>query len=271
MIKLEHIEVCVDENVAHASLNRPDKANALNHKLWFEIEALAEWAAATPEVRVLVLSGKGRHFCAGIDFGLIQRMMTNYSQKSDGNRQEWLVHEIQKLQRAFSALESCPKPVIAAVNGTCFGGGIDLITACDMRFCVDSARFCVKEIDLAIVADIGTLQRLPGIVGEGHAREMAMTAKIVEGPEAEKIGLVNRSFSDAETMYSAVTEKAKIIASKSPLAMRNTKKVLNYSRDKSVAEGLEYVATLNAGILFSADATEAFQATMQKRKPNFKN
>ena len=269
MNTLTYIDVRHDNNVVYAHLDRPQKANALNHELWFEIEALANWVNETPSVRVLVLSGNGRHFCAGIDFELIQQLHSEYNTLSEGNRQERLYNRIRGLQGAFSALEKCVKPVIAAINGLCIGAGVDLITACDMRYCIESAVFSIKEIDLAIVADIGTIQRLPLIVGQGQARELTYTGREFDSEEAARIGLVNRVFKDKESLDREVSIIAENIASKSPLAVRNTKKTFNYSRDHSVEEGLQYVATLNAGILFSSDTTEALSAFMQKRSPTF--
>jgi len=267
MPEFECISITVSDKVAYARLNRPKKANALDRTLWFEVEKLAEWVDQTSEIRVLVLGGEGRHFCSGIDFSLIAEMQAGFMSRPQGRRQEWLYHEIRALQRSFSAIESCSKPVIASVHGACFGGGIDLITACDLRYCDASAQFCVKEIDLAIVADIGTIQRLPTIVGEGVAREMTMTARVVESDEAVSIGLVNRRYGSADDLSAGVREMALILAAKSPLALRNTKKAFNYSRDHSVSEGLEFVANLNAGILFSNDAMAAMKALQQKKSP----
>ena len=271
MADFKTIEVEIVNKVAYATLNRPDKANALNGKLWFEIGDLAAWADATPEVRVLVLQGAGKHFTAGIDFELIMQVMSETVGLTDGHKQEALRHKIIALQNAFTALETCRKPVIASVHGSCIGAGIDLITACDIRYASADAAFCVKEIDLAIVADIGTLQRLPPIVGEGVARELAMTGRKFGAAQAESMGLINRVFEDADGLKNSVKEIAEGMAQKSPLTQRGIKHVMNHCRGKTAAEGLNYVATWNAAMLISADAQEAMAAMMQKRTAEFKD
>ncbi|MBT6490211.1 MAG: crotonase/enoyl-CoA hydratase family protein [Deltaproteobacteria bacterium] len=271
MAEFETILVEVVNKVAYATMNRPEKANALNGKLWFEIADLAKWADSTPEVRVLVLQGAGKHFTAGIDFELIMQVMGETAHLPDGHKQEALRGKIIDLQSAFTALENCRKPVIASINGSCIGGGIDLITACDIRYACSDAKFSVKEIDLAIVADIGTLQRLPPIVGEGMARELAMTGRKFDADDAKSMGLVTKIFDDADALKSGVKEIAEQIASKSPLTQRGIKHVMNHCRGKSAAEGLNYVATWNAAMLISADAQEAMAAMMQKRTPEFKD
>ena len=263
------LEIEQREAVLIAHINRPDRANALNHVLWNELKQLAQLVDQRPSIRVLVLAANGRHFCAGIDFSLVEELRREFLKRTDGRRQEWLRSRILELQDCFSAFERCSKPVIAAVDGACVGGGIDLITACDIRYATTTSHFCIKEIDLGIVADIGTIQRLPSIVGEGIARELTYTARSIDGAEAHRIGLVNQVFADKAALIQAAMKLAQIIASKSPLAVRNTKRTFNHARDHSVADGLAYVATLNAGILFSADAQESMMATMQGRSPLF--
>ena len=271
MPEFKYIQVEVINQVAYATLNRPDKANALNKTLWFEIGDLANWADETPEVRVLVLQGSGKHFTAGIDFSLIMEIVGETANLPDGHKQERLRTKIIALQDAFTALERCSKPVIASVQGSCIGGGIDLITACDIRYASEESVFCVKEIDLAIVADIGTLQRLPPIVGEGVARELAMTGRKFSADDAKAMGLVSETFADSEALSAGVREIAESIASKSPLTERGIKHVMNHCRGRTVADGLNYVATWNAAMLISVDAQEAMAAMMQKRKAEFKD
>ncbi len=269
--KFETLALTLDGNVAKLALNRPDKANSMSSTLWHELQAACEWFDATPAVRVIILCGNGKHFCAGIDLALLQSLQAEVAELPAGHRQERLRRRITVLQNCISAFEACRKPVIAAIHGVCVGGGIDLITACDIRYATLDARFCVKEIDLAIVADVGTLQRLPRIVGEGVARELVLTAREVRGEEARELKLVNRVFATEEEMMAAASEVAKAIADKSPLAVRGTKEMLNYSRDHSVAAGLDYVAAKNASLLFAPDVTEAAAAFMQKRRPRFED
>lgn len=267
----EHLQVNLDEKVLHVSLNRPDKANALNYKLWFEIRELMQWADKNPKVRCVILKATGKNYCAGIDFSMLQELSAKHQAIPEGVRQERLRQTIIDLQDCFSAVEQCRKPVIAAIQGACFGGGIDLITACDMRYCSEDAQFSVKEVDLAIVADIGTLQRLPRIVSEGVARELCMSARVIGSQEAKDIHLVNRVYADYREMEIKVSELAKLISEKSPLAMRGIKQVMNFSRDHSVAEGLDFVANWNAGSLFSDDFARAIEASLQKQKAVFED
>ena len=266
-----HISLEVKNQIAFVELARPDKANALNKTLWFEIESVAIWADQNPEVRVIILSGQGKHFCSGIDFSLAMQLLASTQNLPVGHKQEHLFHEVLKLQRAFTALENCKKPVIAAIHGGCIGGGVDLITACDMRYASSDATFCVKEIDLAIVADIGTLQRLPRLIGEGRSRELAFTGRSVSAQEGLEIGLVNAVFETKDEMMSQVSDIAGKITQKSPLTIRGIKHVMNYSRDHSVADGLQYVATWNASMLLSEDVQRAIKSIMSKTSAIFKD
>lgn len=270
MPEFETIELTCNDYVAHARLNRPAQANAMSERMWGEFRELAEWADRDPEVRVLVISGAGKHFTAGIDLQFLMQFQSRLAKLPDGYRQEEMRRVILDLQESFSALARCRKPVIAAIHGSCYGGGIDLVTACDLRYATADARFCVKEIDLAIVADVGTLQRLPGIVAEGVARELAFTGRVFPGTEAAAMGLVNQTSETEEALMEHVMQVANTIAAKSPLAMRGTKAILNYTRDHGIADGLDYVATWNSAVLQSSDLQEAVTAFMQKREPVFK-
>ena len=257
------------DSIAHIELNRPDKANALNGTLWRELGEAFRWVDDTPEARVAVLSGAGRHFCAGIDFELMGAILDEVGDLSPGRREERLQRIILNLQTTFTALETCRKPVLAAVQGRCIGGGLDLIAACDMRYATADAAFSLKEADLAIVADVGSLHRLPYLIGEGRLRELAFTACQFDAAEAQAMGLVNRVFPDAAQLRDGVAAIAAGIAAKSPLTVRGIKQVLNHGRDHGVADGLGYVATWNAAMLLSDDTREAVAAAMQKRQPKF--
>ena len=271
MRQFEALKVEVVDHVATVSLNRPEKANALNGVLWAELGVVFDDLDVDEEVRVVVLRGEGKHFSSGIDFTLIADVVGSVSSLPDGRKQEVLRRRILELQDCFTAAERCSKPVIAEIRGVCIGGGIDLVTACDMRFSTSDSKFCVKEVDLAIVADVGTLQRLPRLVGEGACRELALTGRTFLGEEAVRLGLVNRAFEDEESLREHVREVASDIASKSPLTVRGVKQVLNFSREHSVRDGLDYVATWNAAMLISSDSQEAMTASFEGRKPVFSN
>ncbi len=269
MPDFEFLKLTLANKVAEVSLNRPDKANALHEKMWFEVETAFRWADETPEVRAVILRSEGPRFCSGIDFEFIQSIARRIEGTPEGRRQEQLLAIIRSLQASFTRIESCRKPVIAAIQGVCYGGGIDLVTACDIRHASADATFSVKEVDLGIVADIGTLQRLPKIVSEGRAREWALTGKVFRAVDAQRAGLINEVPEDAAALLALAREQAAMIAEKAPLAVRGTKQILNYSRDHSVAEGLDYVAVWNAGMLMSLDLKMAVEAAMQRRKAAF--
>lgn len=263
------LNVELENSIATVKLNRPDKANALDATLWREIGEAFRWVDDTPDARVAILSGAGRHFCAGIDFELMGALLAEVEALSPGRREERLRRIILDLQAAFTALETCRKPVLAAVQGRCIGGGLDLIAACDMRYAAADATFSLKEVDLAIVADVGSLQRLPYLIGEGRLRELAFTARPFDAAEAHAMGLVNRVYPDAGQLRDGVQAIAAAIAAKSPLTVRGIKQVLNYGRDHEVADGLQHVATWNAATLLSDDTREAFAAAMEKRPAKF--
>ena len=260
--------VRIENHVAHVAFNRPDRANALNQTAWHEMKTIFEELDDNDDVRVVILSGEGKHFCGGIDLELLMSI-GSMNGKCEGRKREKLRRQVLELQAPINAIEQCSKPVLAAIHGGCIGGAVDIVTACDMRYCTDDAYFCIREIDMGMVADIGTLQRLPKLIASGIVREMAYTGRNVFGPEAERIGLANRSYADRPTLLTEVQQIAETIAKKSPLSIRGTKVILNHSRDHSVADGLDYMATWNAAMLLSTDLTEAFQAKIQKRESVF--
>ncbi len=262
-------EVNIENFIATVNFNRPEKLNAINFEGWKALEAAFNQLDDDDNVRVVILTGgESKHFCAGIDLELLMAI-NQETIKCQGRKNEKLRNTILKLQAPINAIENCSKPVIAAIDGGCIGAGIDIISACDLRFSTENAFFTIKEIDMGMVADLGTLQRLPKIIGQGIAREMAFTGRNVDGYEAEKIGLVNKVLPTKMDLIEHVSATARLIASKSPLSIRGTKHILNYSRDHSVPEGLNYMATWNAGMLISNDLMEAFAAKMQKREANF--
>jgi enoyl-CoA hydratase/carnithine racemase len=269
--KLTTLELSIENSIARVSLNRPDKANAMSRDVWTELRGAFDWIDATPEARVAIISGNGAHFTAGIDLAALAAVADEVDDDCEGRKREKLRRVIVDLQDTLTSLERCRKPVIAAIHGACIGGGIDLICCADMRYCSADAFFSIKEIDLGMTADVGTLQRLPTLIGDGMVRELAYTGRQFAADEAQAIGLVNRVFETSEALQAGVTQIAAEIAAKSPLAIRGTKEMIVYARDHSVADSLNYIATWNAAMLMSSDLQEAMMASMQKAKPRFRD
>ncbi|XP_063060428.1 delta(3,5)-Delta(2,4)-dienoyl-CoA isomerase, mitochondrial [Engraulis encrasicolus] len=254
--------------VTHVELHRPEKRNAMNRAFWSEMVDCFKNIASDPECRVVVVSGAGKIFTAGID---LMDMASDVLQPEgdDIARTSWNMRRIiSKYQQTFSVIEECPKPVVVAVHGACVGGGVDLITACDIRLCTQDAWFQVKEVDIGLAADVGTLQRLPKVIGSRSlVNELALTARKMYSDEAKTCGLVSRVLPDKESMMTAAMELAEEIAGRSPVAVQGTKMNLIYSRDHSVAEGLNYMATWNMGMLQTQDVMKSAQAAMEKKSP----
>jgi len=261
-------KVDLTDNIAHVQINRPEKINAMNGAFWEEIIAIFRWIDDLDAVRAVVISGAGKHFSAGIDLMMLASLAGEMG-KDVGRNARLLRKTIQRLQASFSAVADCRKPVLAAVQGYCIGGAIDLISACDMRYCSEDAQFSIKEIDMGMAADVGTLQRLPGIIGDGIMRELAFTGRTVQAEEAARIGLVNRVYADHAALLDGVFAIAREIAAKSPIAVAGTKQLLSYMRDHRIDDGLDYIATWNAAMLQSEDLRVAVAAHMSKQKPTF--
>ena len=268
MTEYKAFRVELADKIARVVINRPEKINAMDAAFWTEIIDIFNWVDATDDVRVVVLSGAGEHFSSGIDLQLLASVGSQLG--SDvGRNAEQLRRKILSLQASFNAVDNCRKPVLAAIQGYCLGGAIDLISACDMRYSTVDAKFSIKEIDMGMAADVGTLQRLPRIISDGMMRELAFTGRTIRGDEARSIGLVNRTYADQQALMEGVLELARDIASKSPIAIRGTKEMIRYMRDHRVDDGLEYIATWNAAMLQSADIKVAIAAHMSKQKPDF--
>lgn len=270
-MKYNHFKVDIENKIACVAFNRPEKSNALHMDAWIEMKTIFEALSLDTQVRAVILKGEGKNFCAGIDLELLMSVSQYKKINCSGRQSEKIRALIQTLQNTISAIEKCSKPVLAAVHNGCIGGGVDIVSACDMRYCSEDAYFTIKEIDLGMVADVGTLQRLPKIISPGMAAEMAYTGRKVFGIEAKSIGLVNQCYTSREMLMEGVMKIATTIASKSPLSIRGTKEVLRYTRDHSVEDSLNYMSTWNAAMLLSEDLTEAFQATMEKRTPEFED
>jgi len=268
-MQLESFSLDIKDHVAHLAFNRPEKSNSLHKEAWSEMRAVFEHLDDNPEVRVIILSGEGKHFCAGIDLSLLMDLNRHEEIDCEGRKREDLRKFIYFLQDCITAIEKCRKPVLAAIHGACIGGGVDIITACDMRYASADAYMCIKEVDMGLVADIGTMQRLPKLISYAMTAELAYTGRKVGGEEAAAIGLTNRCYANREELMTEVTKLATTIAEKSPLVIRGTKEILQYTRDHSVDESLKYMGTYNAAYLSKKDMEAAFKAQMTKQPAEF--
>jgi enoyl-CoA hydratase len=259
------------DGIAEVVLMGPGKGNALGPDFWREMpEALRE-LDADESVRVVLLRGEGTHFSYGLDIAAMLETLGPLltGDNNLASERTKLLQLIGRMQGATEGLARCRKPVLAAVHGWCIGGGIDLIAACDFRYCSREAKFSLREAKVGIIADLGALQRLPRIIGEGHTRELAYTAGDFDAERALRMGLVNEVFESPEALLAAARATARKIADNPPLVVQGAKQVLEYCADKSVEDGLRYVAVWNAAFLQSNDLTEAFAAFMERRPPRF--
>jgi enoyl-CoA hydratase len=260
----------IKDKIAHVSMCRPDEFNTMNKAFWSELPHLIDTISNDASARVIVLSGEGKHFCAGMD-------LANFAPNGEapkthmGMRKESGYRVTLDLQYTISCLEKSRIPVIAAIQGGCIGGGLDLATASDFRFCSKDAFFCIQEINIGMAADVGTLQRIPRLIPEGVVRELAYTGRRFLADEAMKHGLVNKVFDTREDMMEGVMEVAKDIASKGPLAIAGTKESLNYGRDHTVEESLNHIALWNTAVGISDEMGEVFKAKAEKKDPEFED
>lgn len=262
-------------HVATLWLDRPDKLNALHRPLWDSIPAAVAALDADADVRAIVLAGRGKAFCAGIDLldhapGMAGGGSLSGKGDSAVAKRLALLDDIRRYQDTCSSFADTNKPVIAAVHGVCLGAGMDLITACDIRVASADSVFSVRETRIAMVADVGTLQRLPRVIGDGPARELVFTGRDIDAARALAIGLVNEVLPDAAAAHARAQALAQEIAANSPLAVQGSKQVLSQARRRDVAAELDYVALWNAAFLHSEDLAEAMTAFMQRRTPEFR-
>ena len=267
----ESFEVEIRGQVAHVVLSRPDKRNSMNPAFWRELPAIVADIDGHARARAIVLSSTGPHFSAGMDLaafggGAVEGEAAEAARIRHGAA---FYDGAAHLQRAFSCLEECRIPVLAAVQGGCIGGGVDMVSACDMRYATEDAYFTIFEINIGMTADVGTFPRLVKLVPEGVVRELAYTGRRMSAAEAKEAGLVNRVFQDHESLLAGVFDVAEQIVRKPPLAVYGCKRMINYSRDHSTADGLDYIAIWNASFLQPAEMREAMRAGREGRVGKF--
>lgn len=256
--------------IAWIYLNRPDKKNALNSAAFEEAIPIIEDLDRDDAVRCVIITGKGSCFSAGLDLPSMEATVPEIKEKEQQGGIKWrLVRKIKALQDAITCIERCRKPFIAAIHGYCIGGGLDMAAACDIRLSTEDAIFSLREAAVAFVADLGVLQRMPRIVGQGITRELAYTAKNIRGARAKEVLLVNEVFKSQRDLLEGAEKMAMDIAENSPLAVQATKDVLNYEVSKSIDDGLKYVTSISSNITPSDDLREAVAAFAAKRKPRY--
>ena len=269
-------DVSIASDVAHIVLNRPDKRNSMIHEFWDELPTIVQSIDQNSTARVIVLSSTGPHFTSGLDtsiFGSSVESSDNPEdvEKSKRQRSAKLYDTITHMQKSFTCLEQCRIPVIAAIQGGAIGGGVDLVTACDLRYMTEDGFLSIYEINIGMTADVGTFPRITHLLPEGIVKELAYTGRRISAQEAKQHGLVNEIYTDHEAMLEATMGIARQIATKAPLAVYGSKKIINYSRDHSTADSLDYISLWNASMLQPDEISEAFAAAQEEREGDFVN
>ena len=263
-------DVSIENKIAHLVMKRPEKRNSMIREFWSELPEIVRKIDDEASARVIVISSTGPHFTGGIDL----MMLANELNDDGGNEARMqkaarFLSLVSELQDSFTALEQCRIPVIAAIQGGCIGGGVDLATACDLRYATDDAYFTIQEINIGMTADVGTFPRIVKLIPEGVVRELAYTGRKLTASEAHQHGLVNQVFADQEQMLVGVMEIAKEIASKAPNAIMGSKKIITHARDHSTADTLDYIGVWNMAMLHPEEIMESMAAKQQKRAPKF--
>lgn len=266
----------IHQQVAHIVLNRPEKRNSMSPAFWRELPQIVEQIDREAQARAIVISSTGPHFSAGLDLAAFTGDgAASVAQDPEAKHEQQLQHgarfhdTVQFMQHSFNTLENARMPVLVAIQGGCIGGGVDMVTACDMRYATEDAYLCIYEINIGMTADVGTFPRLVKLIPEGIVRELAYTGRRMPAAEAQAAGLVNRIYPDQQSMVDGVLGIAAEIASKPPLAVYGCKRMINYARDHSTADGLDYIGVWNAAMLLPTEMQEAMTANAEKRPGKF--
>jgi enoyl-CoA hydratase len=261
--------ITLDNKIAHVQFSRPEAMNSMDKAFWLELPDCIRDIESQTNARVIVISSTGKHFSAGMDLGVFSDTSTMPQSKDPSRMAEGLRRLVLQLQDSLSTLEEVRLPVLTAIQGGCIGGALDLVCASDSRYCTADAYFTIKETELGMTADVGTLQRLPKLIPAGIVKELAFTGRKFSAAEAQQFGLVNRVYDDQESMLVGVMEIAAQIAANSPLAVTGCKEMLNYSRDHTVEDSLKYMATWQAGMFRPNDMMKTFQAKAMKTQAEY--
>ncbi len=260
--------VSIENAIAHVSLKRGEELNTMTPEFWHELPQIINEIDAQATARVIVLSAEGKHFSAGMDLSVLAGLGSDEGEEK-GRVQAQLMRSIEKLQMSFTCLEQARIPVLVAVQGACIGAGLDLVCACDMRYCTQDAFFTIHEINLGMTADVGTFPRLTRLLPDGPLRELAYTGRRLDADKAKRLGFVNESFNTFDEMMTMVMETAREIAAKSPLAIWGSKEMIVYARDHTTADSLKHVATWQAGMFQEEDMREGISAQVEKRAAEY--
>lgn len=266
----ECFEVTIADKVAHLRLNRPEAFNSMNRAFWSELPAIVRAINAQGLARCIVISSTGKHFCAGMDLSVFEGGGGSSAERPDPNvSAEAAIHHLKHLHETFNCLDEGRIPVIAAIQGGCVGGGVDMSSACDIRYCSADAFFVVQEINIGMTADAGTFPRLCRLIPQGWVRELAYTGGRLTAARAREIGLVNEVFDTHEAVVAHALSVAREIAGKAPLAVTGSKVMINYAREHGTRDALDYLAVWQSGMFSRADMAEAFKAKAEKRPADF--
>lgn len=263
-------EVTIDDGVAHIRMSRPEAMNTMNKAFWSELPAIIRDIDDNARARAIVISSTGKHFCAGMDL----QVFANVGDRDGGPVDRHVAGEsfrrhVHHLQDTFSCLDEARMPVIAAIHGGCIGGAVDFTSACDIRYCSEDAYFTIMEINIGMTADVGTFPRLCKLIPEGWVRELAYTGGKLPAQRAKEIGLVNEVLPDHDAVVAHALATAREIAKKSPLAVTGSKVMINYARDHTIKDALDYIALWQVGMFSGPHMAEAFAGRQEKRDPVF--
>lgn len=261
--------VTIEDRIAHIRLNRPEAFNSMTRAFWSEFPEAVREIDQNAKARVIVLSSEGKHFCSGMDLSVFGGAGVGPEGADTYVRNEAFRRHVRVLQQTFSCLDEARMPVLAAIQGGCIGGAVDMTSACDIRYATTDAFFVIQEINIGMTADVGTFPRLCHLIPEGWVREMAYTGRRLPAAKAKEIGLVNEVYPDHAAMLEAVMATAREIASKDPVAVTGSKVMINYARDHSIDDALDYIATWQAGMFAPPHMMEAFAAKSQQRDADF--
>ena len=259
----------IEEGVAHIQFKRPDKFNSMIREFWNEMPEIINDISDNAKARAIVISSTGKHFCSGMDLAVFTPSGDKPDPRSQAQRKESFRINVKKLQDTISCLDNARMPVLMAIQGGCIGGAVDLSSAADMRYCSSDAFFCIQEINIGMTADVGTFPRLCHLIPQGMVRELAYTGRRLPAHRAKEIGLVNEVYDSHDELVAAVLATAKEIASKSPLAVTGSKVMMNYARDHTIDDALDYIALWQTGMFEPLEMQEAFMAKAEKRDAEF--